>query len=196
MMVRFWGLFFLLTASCLPQVGPRIDAGIAVDGGALSPACSDAALGTDESDVDCGGPCPPCSLSARCTSSFDCSSGLCAQGFCGAPDVVCTGFAGCGSFVDLQAESRPTIRFPEGNNRYSPQCARIRLGQTVVFEGGDFGTHTLRQSCGPVRNTLQASSGLSFEVTFDKALGVFGYYCSQHGSNGGSGMAGAIEVVR
>ena len=45
-------------------------------------------------------------------------------------------------------------------------------------------------------NVISARNGTSLTLTFDRALGVFGFYCMQHGSPTGSGMAGAIEVVR
>ena len=35
-----------------------------------------------ESDVDCGGPCPPCAVGQRCFTNLDCQSGRCAQGEC------------------------------------------------------------------------------------------------------------------
>lgn len=35
-----------------------------------------------ESDVDCGGPCPPCAIGQSCFTNFDCQSGSCVQGKC------------------------------------------------------------------------------------------------------------------
>jgi hypothetical protein len=37
---------------------------------------------TVESDVDCGGLCPPCALDASCDFAGDCESGVCAAGSC------------------------------------------------------------------------------------------------------------------
>jgi plastocyanin len=71
---------------------------------------------------------------------------------------------------------------------------KVRLGQTLTFSG-DFGSHPLDQSCGPLRNVITWHRGSSWSVTFTNALGIYGYYCNQHGSPNGSGMAGAIEVV-
>lgn len=200
-------LLLLVAAGCFPQVGPPVDAGSggglgggaggSGGGGAVQLSCTDGAKNGAESDLDCGGDCAPCALAASCSSSPDCESGVCTQARCVAPADACGAFAGCSTFVDLRDAGTATIRFPtSGNNRYSPECARVRFGQRVTFSGGDFSTHTLEQGCGPVRNVLRASSGQSATFTFDRALGVFGYYCTQHGSANGSGMAGAIEVVR
>jgi plastocyanin len=151
----------------------------------------------DESDVDCGGTgCSRCGLGAGCGSALDCASGVCVTGGCVAPANACGVFSGCTTFTDLTDAGPATIRFPVGGDRYSPACARVRFGQSVTFEGGDFSVHTLGQACGPVSGAIGASSGQSFTVTFNRALGIFGYHCSQHGSPSGAGMAGAIEVVR
>jgi hypothetical protein len=50
--------------------------------------CGDGAWNGDESDVDCGGACPPCGPGAMCRDAVDCLGGACVQGFCGAPQCV------------------------------------------------------------------------------------------------------------
>ena len=185
-----------MLAGCLPRVGPLVtdDAGT-MDAGAAS--CSDGSLNGDESDLDCGGSCPVCADSAACGSALDCLSGVCTAGQCAAPASRCGSFSGCTTFTDLTAPAaNRTINFPGSNDRYSPPCIRIRFGQSVTFQGGDFGSHPLRQGCGPISGSVTASSGQTTTRTFNFALGTFGYFCDQHGSASGSGMAGAIEVVR
>jgi plastocyanin len=206
----------LLSLACLPQVGEPLDAGSDSDdagvtgggagggagggtagGGAGGGAalCSNGLRDGTESDVDCGGACPACANSKSCGDARDCASGRCSAGTCEAPASVCPqAFSGCTSFVDLTTDPSPTVRFPVAGNRFSPNCLRLRLGQVVRFEGS-FASHTLLQSCGPVPNQLQAANGQSLDVTL-LGLGLYGYYCQQHGSPSGSGMAGAIEVVR
>ncbi len=154
--------------ACLPTVGPWVDSGQIVP------------------EVDGG-----------CSSALECASGVCEATACVAPASVCApAFAGCATFVDLtDPASVRVIRFG-ATERYAPNCIRIRFGQTVTFQGGDFGVHPLSQSCGPVAGVLVASSGQSFTLTFNRGLGIFGYYCFAHGSPAGAGMAGAIEVVR
>ncbi len=199
-------------SGCLPQVGPAVDGGAgggaasgggaggggaAAGGGGGAPAsCTDSTLDSDETDVDCGGSCPPCALNLACLGPADCQTGVCAAAHCAMPANPCGTFAGCVTFTDLTAAAADrTITFGGGSNTYVPKCVRVKLGQQVTFSGS-FSSHPLRQSCGPVNGVLQGASGSSASFTLDQALGVFGYYCDQHGSPNGSGMAGAIEVVR
>src|SRR5262249_28059495 len=44
--------------------------------------CSDGQLSAGESDVDCGGPCKPCSTGQGCVLPGDCTSAICADGIC------------------------------------------------------------------------------------------------------------------
>jgi plastocyanin len=194
---------FLAFAACLPQVGPHLDGGEEVPvtdaGNGPPPAtCFDGQLNGNESDLDCGGACTPCAGVGACRSSLDCASGVCSTGKCAPPATACqASFASCTTFVDLTGDGVDrTIHFPLGNETYGPKCARVRFGQTVTFSGSDFSGHPLTQACGPVNNVVLARQGSSFSVTFDRGLGVYGYYCTQHGSVSGSGMSGAIEVVR
>ena len=208
--------FFLLVlaAGCLPQVGPPVDGGtggggtgggltgggvgsVGGGGGSSGPHCGDGVHNGLESDVDCGGPCVACGLNATCGTSVDCASGVCSAGHCVAPATLCGGaFAGCTTFVDLRDAGTAVIQFGVGGNRFTPSCALVHFGQAVRFEGSDFSQHTLGQGCGPTNGMVSAGSGSSATFTFDRALGVYGYYCMQHGSPTGSGMSGAIEVVR
>jgi cysteine-rich repeat protein len=47
-------------------------------------ACDDAKKGGTETDVDCGGSCPPCRDGGKCVLPSDCESGVC-EGTCQAP---------------------------------------------------------------------------------------------------------------
>ena len=199
---RFVFLLVAVATGCLPQVGPPNDAGAPEGGGggggSMSASCTDGVMNGDESAIDCGGSCVACALNVACRSAIDCASGLCRQSLCATPSNPCgPAFSGCTQYVDLRDAGVANIRFPfQGNNRYSPDCLLVRYGQTVTFSGGDFSSHTLEQACGPVSGVIGASSGTSFSVTFDQGLGFYGYFCQQHGSSNGSGMAGSIEVVR
>ncbi len=44
--------------------------------------CTDGVANAGESDVDCGGPCAPCSAGASCLSTSDCQSGICTDQIC------------------------------------------------------------------------------------------------------------------
>jgi plastocyanin len=204
-----WSPFFLVCVccACLPQVGPPVsmdgggpdpDGGTEVDAGVVDAGvadCTDGLRNGRESDVDCGGDCPRCGLNAQCVGPADCQTGRCSNATCRAPASTCPGaFSGCTTFVDLRSDPNPTIRFPVGGDRYAPDCVRVRVGQIVTFLG-DFGPHELAQSCGPVPSLVSASSGQQLTVAFTEGVGVYGFYCTQHGGQSGSGMAGAIEVV-
>lgn len=47
-----------------------------------APSCTDTMPNGDETDVDCGGGCPPCGDRALCGANGDCDSGLCGAGTC------------------------------------------------------------------------------------------------------------------
>jgi plastocyanin len=172
-----------LCEACLPQVGPPVDAGAGggdasvgggsgTGGGALATGGGTAAVGGGG-----GG-----------------GGGATAAGG-GFVDTGCPGFAGCLTFVDLTDPAAVrTVHFPVGGNRYSPECIRVSAGQTVTF-AGDFSNHPLVQECGPAAQVLGASNGSSAAFPLS-APGTYGYYCMMHGSPSGSGMSGAIEVVR
>ncbi len=74
----------LLAASC--------GGGATTDGGDLDlgagdltlpgPTCRNGIQDVDESDVDCGGSCPPCVNGKACNSGEDCLSGFCEGGTC------------------------------------------------------------------------------------------------------------------
>jgi plastocyanin len=99
-------------------------------------------------------------------------------------------FAGCASFVDRTAAGASrTVSFAPYS--YTPACLTILAGQTVTFSGS-FGGHPLAQACGPVA-VLGASGGSSAAFTFPTP-GIYGYYCTAHGTPSGGGMAGAIYV--
>lgn len=54
-------------------------------GTGVLPTCDDGAVNGGESDLDCGGPCPPCQPGQKCDDPKDCAFGLCQAGVCGKP---------------------------------------------------------------------------------------------------------------
>ncbi|MBX3247937.1 MAG: hypothetical protein KF901_12225 [Myxococcales bacterium] len=52
------------------------------DGGPDAGRCDDGVLNGTESDVDCGGLCPPCASGRACREGADCASGGCVAGIC------------------------------------------------------------------------------------------------------------------
>ncbi len=202
------GLWF---TACLPRVGPAVDGGepdetdagqVAVDGGPGEDggvvSCTNGRRDGDETAVDCGGACAAhCANGEGCATSLDCASGVCAGATCTAALADCSGYSGCTTFVDAtDAAASRVVSFPAGGERYSPQCLKVRFGQSVTFQG-NFSNHPLAAACAPTVNPVaRTTNGSSASFTFDRGLGVYGYYCSQHGSTNGNGMAGAVMVVR
>lgn len=115
----------------------------------------------------------------------------------GAPGSACaSAFAGCTTFVDMTSASVVDIAFGGAKgNVYDPKCIRVRVGQSVGFTG-NFDMHPLLQACGPVPGILDKSfATYTYMRSFPKP-GIYGYYCTNHGSADGNAMAGAIEVVK
>ena len=52
-------------------------------GSQVFPSCTDGAKGDNETDVDCGGTCPPCADKKTCKAIEDCLSKICTDGVCG-----------------------------------------------------------------------------------------------------------------
>jgi len=100
-------------------------------------------------------------------------------------------FAGCASYVDATAnDAGRTVSFT--SFQYVPKCLRIAAGQSVTFSGS-FAVHPLKQACGPAAVIAPTASGSSATFVFE-APGAYGYFCSAHGTEGGSGMAGSVLV--
>jgi hypothetical protein len=79
--------------------------GTCQDGNCVAgPTCSDNAKNGSETDIDCGGSCPPCATGKACLVGGDCVSGNCqgqlCQPTCGeracSSDSTCASF-GCGT---------------------------------------------------------------------------------------------------
>ena len=71
-----------------------------VDKTCVAASCTDGAPNGGETDLDCGGPCPPCANGDNCIDNDDCTSALCAQTVC----MQCNQHSECG-----------TQRYCEGN---------------------------------------------------------------------------------
>jgi hypothetical protein len=67
----------------------------ASDGSATGgPGCTNGMVDGDESDVDCGGSCPPCDDGQICNTSTDCESMMCTT------DMLCGGRDSCTALID------------------------------------------------------------------------------------------------
>jgi plastocyanin len=104
-------------------------------------------------------------------------------------------YAGCTTYQDLTGSSATrTVTFGGTvGNAYDPKCVQVKVGQSVTFSGGTFSFHPLAQACGPAP-VITAGTGTTASFTFNTA-GIYGYYCTVHGTASGTGMAGSIQVV-
>jgi len=51
--------------------------GVTIDFGKIPPHCVNTLLDENETDIDCGGPCPPCADFLNCQEDYDCVSRIC-----------------------------------------------------------------------------------------------------------------------
>ena len=70
------------TENAASQDGGSNDAGHDTRVDAPEVSCADGLHNGDETDVDCGGSCPPCAEGLQCNEPSDCSSGNCEGGIC------------------------------------------------------------------------------------------------------------------
>lgn len=107
--------------------------------------------------------------------------------------VVCPDtFGGTTALEDHTADTMVTMTVTGtiGSFAYSPNRIRIHTGTMVTIPGG--GIHPLMQAtCSAAGGPTITSAGGTFTFT---TPGLYGYYCGNHGSNTGTGMAALIVV--
>jgi len=83
---------------------------------------------------------------------------------------------------------------------YTPKCVKILPGWTVVFTGNgtNFGIHPLNPSASrgnaadnPITEVISGTTSPAFSFT---KPGFYGYFCIEHGTDEGAGMAGVVWV--
>jgi hypothetical protein len=106
----------------------------------------------------------------------------------GEPELV----QDCSSFLDRTAEDASRIiPWGFGISGAPERCLRVRVGQSVTFEGS-FSTHPMGAAGGDVPSPIVGDypvGAVEYNVDFVSA-GTFGYYCLTHAT-----MRGAIEAV-
>ncbi len=100
-------------------------------------------------------------------------------------------------YVDLSTMATPTVTFT--NFAYTPKCATISAGQSVVFSGS-FQAHPLAKgtvtgattdpTAGSANSPISNGTGNSKTIAFPTA-GTYPYYCTAHTAQG---MVGSIHV--
>ncbi len=96
---------------------------------------------------------------------------------------------GCSSYVDATAEDADrTLNWTYGVEEDARRCLKIRLGQTVTFDGS-VSAHPIEALGGTTPNPFAGALSTSTSFTFD-AAGGFGFVCIFHEE-----MEGVIWVV-
>ena len=62
--------------------------GECIDGTCQEPGCSNSAQDAGETDLNCGGPCPPCQAGQHCLQHSDCESSVCVGNLCNPPSCT------------------------------------------------------------------------------------------------------------
>ncbi len=96
------------------------------------PACNDMVKNGDESDVDCGGSCPPCAVGKGCRKGGDCTSGLCFNGLCVTPS--------CGDMIKNGSETDVDC----GGN-----CPPCSVGKGCLVNGDCIDGACINNQCAP-----------------------------------------------
>jgi hypothetical protein len=127
---------------------------LCVSGKCTPPHCTDAKFSADnETDLDCGKECRPCTPGKKCMTNEDCDSKICSGGFCAAPSCTDGLLNGTETYPDCGA-SCPTKCPPGyaclqdadcasqqcyGGYCYTSTCKdnRINGSETDVDCGGD-----------------------------------------------------------
>lgn len=114
-------------------------------------------------------------------------------------DATLPDLAGCTFDAAVDGTDGPQeVTIPDGQFAYSPACLKVKVGAVVTFTGGS-GLHPLapmtKATSATSGNPIPSSTEASIPVTFE-APGAFPYFCTNHGTDGGtSGMVGAVYVV-
>ena len=95
--------------------------------------------------------------------------------------------------VQITAEIPGELAVPIANFSFNPGELVIPVGTTLVWTNQDGAPHTATSDDGVFGSDLLGNAD-AFSFTFDET-GEFPYFCEIHGSAGGFGMAGSINVV-
>ena len=92
-------------------------------------------------------------------------------------------------------ESRD-VKISTAGMAYSPKCLQIKKGTKVTFPASSVHPLSALKEVLNFKNPLITPTPKTAPITLEfNSTGVFGYFCVNHGSANGSGMAGAIEVI-
>ena len=101
-----------------------------------APTCRNGARDGDETDLDCGGSCPPCVAGLACIGAADCLSGFCRNNECEAPTCNDEVMNGTETGVDCGGTCRLRCNIGEGCviNEDCPQRGHCSIGGFCVSD--------------------------------------------------------------
>lgn len=177
------------------RCGAPCCAGNACVSGSCAPGCSAGLTACPMSTSSCmGGVCIDVRVDRAHCGSCDraCAAGqACVSGVCTA-DTPFMPFDPCLTVASYMTGSM--VHFNDAL-RYEPSCLRVAHGAEVDFLG-DFATHPITASTtrgtrpSPIPTT---TSGSAIRVRFTTP-GYYPFYCTFHGTDVGTGMAGVVWV--
>jgi hypothetical protein len=165
------------------------------DAGGWPPTCSDQVWDGDESDLDCGGSCPPCPSGKRCVLAGDCVGGLCLPsiGQGAYRDRVCALAATCldgisdGDETDTDCGGPTCTRCTNGKKCTNPDdclngvCTNGTCAQGACFPGaGQYcAPGNVMPKCDPRSGCQGCCQGSTCQtlVDFTMLCGVAGFAC-------------------
>ena len=103
--------------------------------------------------------------------------------------------SGCKDSDYVDGKSLSTIA--PGGGGYSPKCLRVHVGAQVTIVGSSRHPAQGMDPIDGIVNPFQSSNGPS-KSAITKVLkepGFYGFYCENHGTPQGEGMAGSIQVI-
>ena len=117
--------------------------------------------------------------------------GALALGLCLGPATASAAPSDCSSYTDRSgAGDSRTLVWDFSITSNPARCMKVRVGQSVIWQGDVLGFHPLASDGGTTPNPIPgAPTSASATVTFTQP-GTFGYICGNHAF-----MTGAIQVV-
>jgi hypothetical protein len=146
----------LLFAACSSDGGSSYDFGVkgGPPGGppdlqfVFPMMCHDKVTDGDETDVDCGGSCPPCAAGKACLHPKDCMSGVCANNRCAGPS--CSDNIKNGAETDIDCGG--------------PTCPKCAQGKMCLGAGDCLSANCINNLCQASQCTDNVKDGSETDV--------------------------------
>ena len=170
------------SCTCAPEGRCQEPAGLCPDGtpcglagtcasaacttGPCRPAtCTDGLKDGSETDVDCGGLCPPCADGSSCDAGGDCTSGVCTNGVCNALGAACTEASHCATSFCVNGvccgepctDEGPLSCAYDGNCNHDGTCQRYPAGTPCGVATCSAGTAMPAGTCDGMGTCTQVS---------------------------------------